>query len=595
MKALSQAKQHSIAIVVACVGTAVASIFSSKPLSSSQAEKKRKEKLEVNLMDKIANKPYLNYHSARSAYQYQQQTKRYNRGRHNNDAESSKNNTSENHSSQLENRPKGVPSRLRVLTVDVPEFKQQAFDHSIRCEVPSAIFHSDNTKPLKYADGIAPPKSMNKTLGHNERQRSSKEPIVQKSLAKQLYYCYDSSQYNPHHGEDQPVIGVEVLEASVKDLNPNNIRRTYTSSRWKKTSYDRGKYTDTGIYDDDSGVADADEAEVEEETLEQNTEHILATDERRQSNDNEFEEKDIDDPDYERFAPWNQYAWLDEVHLRINGLVPFGGPMQRAHYLSQIVYGRIYRQSVPTAPSRGGWLSWIWWPFHSSNLDGVDGEGENVLYGSDTGNSKGIISNVLHPWKSSSKVVLNRASNKPHAVICDGQAMQRVPGSLRYLSKICREAGIPLYILNDPRSWGSQTHSTLSDAIVDMRKVVSENVIRNALDLREGSAFERGRMVGQLETEMAWQARDAARKTRESLKDARRSLKGRSTKVEDWSTLSEDDLLKKLAERNVIKLYIGEEDRSTKGVESFSDSLLALCKNCLERDSEKQQPKDSDS
>ena len=38
-------------------------------------------------------------------------------------------------------------------------------------------------------------------------------------------------------------------------------------------------------------------------------------------------------------------------------------------------------------------------------------------------------------------------------------------------------AGIPLYILNDPRSWGSQTHSKLSDALVDMRKAISDNVV----------------------------------------------------------------------------------------------------------------------
>jgi len=69
------------------------------------------------------------------------------------------------------------------------------------------------------------------------------------------------------------------------------------------------------------------------------------------------------------------------------------------------------------------------------------------------------------------------ATTLSHAVICDGAAMQRVPGSLRYVTKICREAKIPLYILNDPRSWGSQTHATLSDAIVDMQKTVTDNVV----------------------------------------------------------------------------------------------------------------------
>ena len=126
------------------------------------------------------------------------------------------------------------------------------------------------------------------------------------------------------------------------------------------------------------------------------------------------------------------------------------------------------------------WLSWIWWPWIGSNLDGVDGKGENVLYGGNTGNKAGIMKYIM-PWRTTSKPKLNRASNKPHAVICDGSAMQRVPGSLRYLSKICQEANVGLYILNDPRSWGSQTHSTLDNALPDMRKAISENIIRNAL------------------------------------------------------------------------------------------------------------------
>jgi len=204
----------------------------------------------------------------------------------------------------------------------------------------------------------------------------------------------------------------------------------------------------------------------------------------------------------------------------------------------------------------------------------------------------------LFPWMSSSKkAVLNRASNKPHAVICDGSAMQRVPGSLRYLTKICREAQIPLYILNDPRSWGSQTHSTLEDALVDLRKTVSDNVIQNALVLREGSAFERGRFVGQLEKEMAWQAYDAARKTRDALLDARRRLRMMEDKVEDWGELTEEQLRTKLTERRVVMMALrdGEEEEG-KGNDDdggeeewkYSDAFLAICRQCLGTESKDQ-------
>ncbi|KAL3763721.1 hypothetical protein ACHAW5_008467 [Stephanodiscus triporus] len=169
-----------------------------------------------------------------------------------------------------------------------------------------------------------------------------------------------------------------------------------------------------------------------------------------------------------------------------------------------------------------------------------------------------------------------------HAVVCDGSAMQRVPGSLRYLVKICREAGVPLYVINDPRTWGCQTHPTLADALSDLKKTVSDNIIRNALDLREGTAFERGRLVGRLEKEMAWQAHDAARKTREGLTDARRRLM--NSKVADWSELTEEDLLRKLVGRKVIALQRdGKPGRSPK----CSDGLVGLCRRCFETDSEK--------
>ena len=62
--------------------------------------------------------------------------------------------------------------------------------------------------------------------------------------------------------------------------------------------------------------------------------------------------------------------------------------------------------------------------------------------------------------------------------MCDGSSMQRVPGSLRYLASVCRESGVPLYVLNDPRTWGCQTHPTLSDAIADMKRTVSDNIVR---------------------------------------------------------------------------------------------------------------------
>lgn len=106
---------------------------------------------------------------------------------------------------------------------------------------------------------------------------------------------------------------------------------------------------------------------------------------------------------------------------------------------------------------------------------------------------------------------------------------------------------------------------------------------RNALDLREGSAFERGRLVGRLEKEIAWQAYDAAKKTQDALKDARQRLQ--RDKVEDWSGLAEEDLIRKLIARKVITLQ-GEDEEGVNeaGAEStkYSDGFLRVCRHCLE-------------
>mmetsp|Transcript_11058 Transcript_11058/g.22711 ORF Transcript_11058/g.22711 Transcript_11058/m.22711 type:complete len:364 (+) Transcript_11058:306-1397(+) len=352
----------------------------------------------------------------------------------------------------------------------------------------------------------------------------------------------------------------------------------------------------------------------------------------------DYQDDDSDNSRDERDAPWNQYAWLEEMHLRINGLVPFGQPMKRASPLSQWIYGRIYAQTIPATSKSNGWFSWLlpWmWMPSSSGLnrknavsEGVDGEGESPLHGENIGfrndgarGSNSIFAWLLFPWSLfSSKnhnhtiihnnndnqnnnrhhhhTILNRASNKPHAVIADGSAMQRVPGSLRYLVKTCREANVPLYILNDPRSWGSNTHSTLSDAVADMRKTIPANIVRRALDLREGSAFERGRMVGRWEREMAWQAWDAGRKTRETWRAAKEEW--RREKGEDWSELRKEGMRKKLVERKVIVVAEGSGDGEGKSSRDddehmrYADGFLELCRDCIDEEN-KVEPKPNQS
>ena len=191
-------------------------------------------------------------------------------------------------------------------------------------------------------------------------------------------------------------------------------------------------------------------------------------------------------------------------------------------------------------------------------------------------------------------------SHHRHAVIADGAAMHRVPGSLRFLTKTCRDANVPLYILNDPRSWGSNTHSNLLDALVDMRKTIPANIVRSALDLREGSAFERGRMVGRWEKEMAWQAWDAGRMTREAWKDAKE--RWRRERGEDWSELSEDEIRKMLADRKVIMFEedgdgVNKDNDNTDNDEKtrrvrYSEGFIDLCRHCVDGQSDMETPTD---
>lgn len=78
-----------------------------------------------------------------------------------------------------------------------------------------------------------------------------------------------------------------------------------------------------------------------------------------------------------------------------------------------------------------------------------------------------------------------------------------------------------------------------------------------------------------MEKEIAWQAYDAARKTREALVDARKRLK--MDKVEDWSELTGAQLVEKLKERKVITLQSGDGKEDKDSVKCL-DGLQSLCR-----------------
>lgn len=99
------------------------------------------------------------------------------------------------------------------------------------------------------------------------------------------------------------------------------------------------------------------------------------------------------------------------------------------------------------------------------------------------------------------------------------------------------------------------------------------------MKIKEGSMFERGRIIGKMETEARWQLKDAGRRTREAVKDAAARL--RKEREEDWSKLSNKELVERLVEKKVISISgSGIIDNTT--TEAFGE----LCRRFLDQNSQ---------
>jgi len=170
-----------------------------------------------------------------------------------------------------------------------------------------------------------------------------------------------------------------------------------------------------------------------------------------------------------------------------------------------------------------------------------------------------------------------RACNKPHAVIANGAALQLVPSSLRLLQKLCKKADVPLFVVYDSRQWGGNTQASLQEALIAMRSTVKNRVIKNALKQQGSSAFTRGRMLGQVETEATWQLKNKIKRAKEllGLEGGRR----RKIEKEDWSQYDTDALESKLIERKVIQVEGNDNDGSER--KNYSPELVEISKQCM--------------
>lgn len=221
----------------------------------------------------------------------------------------------------------------------------------------------------------------------------------------------------------------------------------------------------------------------------------------------------------------------------------FGEPMQPSSRLQRLLFASVYKTTIPS--SRAPW-EYLLLPIFHRNPAG-------------------------HDWPGRKQ---NWASNKPHAVIAHGAAMQRVPGSLRFLQKTCQEEGVPLYIIHDARVWGGNTHQTLPEALQDLRKTIKQTIVLQAM--QGGSSFRRGRLLGQAETEAKWQAKDIGRRTRQAVRDANEKLK--RERDHDWSHLNATELQHKLVGHSVIVVREGNDNMKKR---QYTSGMVELSRKCV--------------
>lgn len=235
----------------------MASSYVSQPTSLQQREQQHQSEehfqIETDLMQRIAQKPYLQAFTSN------------------------------------EQHPRGVPQRLRVLAIDVPEMRT-SFDGECRLNLSKV-----------YADGVAPPKEID-----DDRAKRETQKVTQKSFAKSLIKC-----------RKQKKIGVELLEASVEDLNPNNMRRTHQFGNLLK--YDPGKYATRPVgrrnRRDDGGEKTDTESNSDDQDRSKRAPSTGGVVVRKDTMDGNVVEVTEDD---ELDAPWNQYAWIEEMQLRVS-------------------------------------------------------------------------------------------------------------------------------------------------------------------------------------------------------------------------------------------------------------------------------------
>jgi hypothetical protein len=500
--------------------------------------------IDLHFLDKLATKSYLHFDKL---------------------VQTRNNNTTTTTNTRNHGRPVGIPTTLRIITVDLPEVGRYGFRNG-KCTV-------DSTKI--YPDGIVPPERIHipkrrkneegndqtKKKNHSQHSTSttSTVEVEQKVWIKSLVQCMAEGKSTSSSSPPS----VQIMEADMTRFNPYHVRRIH---HYGTLRYDPGKYQKEEEEKEEKkkdGVVSTPTkttAKTRKQQLAQKSASSLSSIKQDHTNDQQE-----NNPTWKEVvhAPWYQRAWKEEVMLRISGQVGFGESLQETSPWTRQLFGHSYQSTIAAQPS--SWYAPLFFwrrrsAVSSSSLD----HNNDGMDGSD---------------------IPNRASNKPHAVIVNGLALQAVPHSLRVIQKLCQTHDVPLFVIRDPRAWGANTHpDDVGQVLHDVQRIVKERLVTQSLQHAAGTAFRRGRSMGKLEENTKWQIKEALRQSKELANRAMTVYHHRKhpqweERTENWSTLSEEELEQRLTLHGLLHPVVSDEETTDSDASSGTTQTKELVDN----------------
>lgn len=121
----------------------------------------------------------------------------------------------------------------------------------------------------------------------------------------------------------------------------------------------------------------------------------------------------------------------------------------------------------------------------------------------------------------------------------------------------------------------------MGEALRELRATIKNRVIAQALKQHGSSAFTRGRLLGQAETETKWQLKEKSQRAKDLISGGVRKRRQTLTseKPKDWSRLDSNLLEKKLLERGVIAK---KKEQNTGSKRTYSAALVEIARRCMD-------------